>query len=285
MYENIYEEVMEKLYKLFDLVELIKAQENIIDSIIEEGYDKDNNQKIDYEVIGKRLVDYFEIKHDQDLLEEDSQLIDLQLKMLVIIGDLIKITLELNPNENAEFIDESRGLVNVDEELEDIFFSLENEDEVIERVDNFVDFHINRLMRRGMNDLVNHDFNIEDWVTLGKNKIGLYLDNSVYHHYGCWVPEKFLNHLSLPINFSSQNETELQLFFKKKAYKGILKLQDNMYMLYWDNSLRRRINKKYPQFFSIDEKTNTKQRVLMSFYYHENFEENFVKIDFELVDM
>jgi hypothetical protein len=205
--------------------------------------------------------------------------------MLAKISDIIKAAVELETAEKAEFIDLSGDVINVDEKLEYIFFDVKDDNDLNEKVNEFIEFHIDRLMYQGMNEFINHDFNIEDWVILGENKIGLYLDSSVYHHYGCWIPKKFFDHLSLPIDLSLSDEIRLQLFFKKKAYTGTLRVEEGKYMLYWGSLLRRRINKKYPHVISYKENFVAKQRVLMSFYYHENFENNFLKIDFELVDI
>lgn len=275
---NIYDVIKMQLYRLFELVDLIKSYENIIDSILGENfYSEEFDFEINYENIGRRLVD-FVAKREEEGINESH----LHILMLAKISDLIMSTIELDARENATFFDLSGRLINVQDELQSIFF--DEEIDVNKKVNEFVEFHINRLIYRGMNDFVNHDFNIEDWVFIDENTIGLYLDNAVYHHYGCWIPEKFLNHLGSSMRIPLKDETELQLFFKKKAYYGILKLQEGKIFLYWDNTLRRRINKKYPQIFTYEEVNQTNQRVLMSFFYHENFEDNFIKIDFKLVD-
>jgi hypothetical protein len=281
MIDNTYEEVRQQLYRLFDLVELIKIQENTIDSFIgEEYYNRQDDEEINFQAIGKRVINFIEKRNQEDISEADLYPI-----MLSKISDIIKATIELEPNENAEFFDISGDLIDVDKKLEDILFHDEDKASLDEKVNEFVDFQIERLMYSGMNEFVNHDFNIEDWMILDEKKIGYMLDNSIYHHYGCWIPEKFLKHLALPINILDTHELKVQLFYKKKAYEGVIKYQDNKYMIYWEGLLRRRINKKFPHVFSYKDDFISKHRVLMSFYHHENFEDNFIKIDFDVVDI
>jgi hypothetical protein len=277
---SIYDATREQLYRLFGLVNLIRLHMNLMDDVLGEDINKkvEGNLFVDYDAIGRRLVE-LTIKREATNLSE----VDLPLIMLSSVSDAIMSTVELEHDSKVEFFDDNGGLVNVNDKLEEIFFC-ENE-EIDEKVNDFIEFHINRLMYRGINEFTRHDFNIEDWLVLGENKIGLYLDNSVYHHYGCWIPKKFLDHLSMPLDFSNSEETKLQLFFKRKAYQGTLIYEGDTLMLYWDNLLRRRINKKYPQVFSYEEDFKPTQKVLMSFFYHDNFDDNFLKIDFELIDM
>lgn len=277
--KNIYDEKIEQLYRLFDLVGLIKSQEILFDSFLRDNYFfEEHKQEINYENIGKRLVEYAYKRDKNDINESHLHLI-----MLANVSDLIMSIIELDVNEEATFFDLTRGTINVKDELERIFF--DEEVDVDDKVHEFINYHINRLMYEGANDLINHDFNIEDWLIIDKNKIGLYLDNNVHHHYGCWIPEKFLSHLAENMRIPLNDGTKLDLFFKKKAYQGTIRLQEGKYMLCWDNTLRRLINKKYPGVFAYSDEKQTNERVLMSFFYHKNFEDNFIKIDFELVDM
>jgi hypothetical protein len=279
MDNNIYEDIRLQLHNLFDLISLIKSQEFYMDCILgDEFYNDDVNDESNYAIIGKRLVEFFKKEETGKLTEADLPVI-----MLSKITNLIKLAIEVDLESSGEYMDSDGSLINVEKDLEDIFFNIEDQSELNERVNDFIDFHINRLMHSGANEFVVHDFNIEDWVILGDKKIGLYLDSSVYHHYGCWIPDKYLKHLSLPIDLTNFSQLNVELFFKKKAYSGTLNKDQDKFILYWDNLLRRRINKKFPSEFSEDENFNPSQRVLMSFYYNENFENNFIKIDFKLV--
>lgn len=253
--------------EMIELIKLLRDIDNIDSeitfSIFEEGIEElPNNEKL-FEKIGRNIYELHGLEH--------TFFHNIVYRLAKYLESILSVK---DSNDNFDIIDKLFQIC------------MTEEDEVDDKINEFlkkvkeIDYYESKDDEsRSFNWFT---FNHESWREFDSSTAGYIMDKKIYHHRGVFVPKKFLKTFYKEFEkLESGKEICVKLFYKKRAYNGYLIKEDIGYLLHWDPLLRRRINKKFPEIFDYnqDEK-NVADNVIMTFNTHENYDKDFIKIDF-----